>query len=112
MSHLVALNPPITGSLSVRLYPGFGVLGMNIPTTGENGGSPLLNDGILPDAEYHWRVETLPSTGTLTIYLDGSFLWKSEGAQSGNYPWSYRLYENGIDKGVSTVYQTVQDIET
>lgn len=101
MSHLVASSAPITGAHAVKQYAGFGILGANIPATGDNGGSPVLNDGVLPGSEYHWRVVTPPSSGTLTIHPDLSF--ELSGAADGDWSWQYRLYEDGTDEGVATV---------
>ena len=101
MSHLVALTAPQSAAHTVKRYPGFGILGADIPATGDNGGSPVLNDGVLPGSEYHWRVVTPPSSGTLTIHPDLSF--DLEGAADGDWTWQYRLYEDGTDEGVATV---------
>ena len=101
MSHLVALVAPIADAHAVRLYPGFGILGADIPATGDNGGSPVLNDGISGPAEYHWRVVTQPDSGTLTIHPDLSY--ELAGASDGSHPWVYRLFENGVDQGTATV---------
>ena len=101
MSHLVALTAPQAAAHTVKRYPGFGILGADIPATGDNGGSPVLNDGVLPGSEYHWRVVTPPSSGTLTIHPDLSF--ELVGAADGDWTWQYRLYEDGTDEGVATV---------
>ena len=107
MSHLVALTSPIDASHTIRTYPGFGILGKEVPAIGQSGASPVLNDGCEAEAEYHWRIEAPPGAGTLTIYPDTSFLWNSTGVQEGGYSWSYRLFENGIDLGVSIVHINV-----
>lgn len=101
MSHLVSLTAPQSAAHTVKRYPGFGILGADIPATGDNGGSPVLNDGVLPGSEYHWRVVTPPSSGTLTLYPDLSF--ELSGAADGDWSWQYRLYEDGTDEGVATV---------
>jgi len=101
MSHLVALTAPQSAAHTVKRYPGFGILGADIPATGDNGGSPVLNDGVLPGSEYHWRVVTPPSSGTLTLHPDLSF--ELSGAADGDWTWQYRLYEDGTDEGVATV---------
>lgn len=102
MSFPLALTPPIIGAFAFRSYAGFGILGADIPTDGDTGGSPVLNDGILPTAEYYWRIETLPDSGILRIYPNLTF--EHEGATGGLHPWAYRLYENRVDQGVGTVY--------
>ena len=45
-------------------YPGLGILGSAIPTAGDNGGSPVLNDGISAGKEYRWALVTPPASGT------------------------------------------------
>ncbi len=105
MSHLVSSSPPISGAHTVKQYAGFGILGSAIPATGDNGGSPVLNDAISGTAEYYWRVETPPDAGTLTIYPDLSY--ELVGASDGVHPWIYRLFENGIDQGTATVTERV-----
>lgn len=107
MSHIVSATAPITGAHTVKKYPGFGILGADLPATGDNGGSPALNDGINPASEYHWRVETPPSAGALTIYPDLSAEFDADGIADGYYPWVYRLFEDGTDQGTATVSQTV-----
>ena len=107
MTFLVAATSPIAGKFVVKKYAGFGILGADIPTTGDNGGSPVLNDGINSAKEYHWRVETPPSAGVLTIYPDLTFEWDGSGVPDGSYPWVYRLFEDGVSAGTATVSQTV-----
>lgn len=101
MSHLVALTAPQPAAHTIKRYAGFGILGADIPAGGDSGGSPVLNDGIAPSSEYHWRVVTPPGSGTLTIYPDLSF--DLDGAADGDWPWQYRLFEDGTDQGVATV---------
>jgi hypothetical protein len=107
MSHIVASSAPIAAAHTVKRYPGFGILGADIPDDGDNGPSPILNDSPVSTAEYHWRVETAPSAGELTIYPDLTFEWDSSGAADGAYPWVYRLFENGVSQGTATVAQQV-----
>jgi len=107
VTFLVAATSPIAGKFVVKKYAGFGILGADIPTTGDNGGSPVLNDGINSAKEYHWRVETPPSAGVLTIYPDLTFEWDGSGVPDGSYPWVYRLFEDGVSAGTATVSQTV-----
>ncbi len=107
MSHVVSSSAPIASAHTVKQYAGFGILGADIPTTGDNGGSPVLNDSINPTGEYHWRAETPPSAGVLTIYPDLTFEWDGTGVPDGSYPWVYRLFEDGVSVGTATVSQTV-----
>lgn len=101
MSHVVSSSAPITSAHTVKQYAGFGILGADIPAAGDNGGSPVLNDSPQAGSEYHWRVETAPSSGTVTLYPDLTFT--HEGAADGVWPWQYRLYEDGVSQGVATV---------
>ena len=101
MSFLVYSTPPISGAFVVKKYPGFGILGADIPTTGDNGGSPVINDSPAATSEYHWRLETAPASGTVTIYPDLTFA--HTGAADGSWTWQYRLFEDGVDQGVATV---------
>lgn len=107
MSHVVSSSAPITSAHTVKQYAGFGILGADIPATGDSGGSPVLNDSIISTSEYHWRVETPPSAGVLTIYPDLTFEWDGAGVADGSYPWVYRLFDQGVDAGTATVNQTV-----
>ena len=82
-----------------------GILGANIPSEGEHGGSPVLNDfTITPTALYSWEVVTQPTDGALEIFSDLTFTWGSSGVPDGDYSWVYRLYENGFSVGTATVY--------
>lgn len=101
MSHVVSSSAPIASAHTVKGYAGFGILGADIPASGDNGGSPVLNDSPQAGSEYHWRLETAPSSGTVTLYPDLTFT--HEGAADGVWPWQYRLYEDGVSAGVATV---------
>lgn len=107
MRHLVSATPPIASAHTVKRYAGYGILGADLPTGGDHGPSPALNDDISPSAEYYWRVATPPSDGVLTIYADLSFLWDATGVADGWYPWVYRLYQDHVDAGTATVQQIV-----
>lgn len=104
MSHLVSSSPPIASAHTVKRYAGFGILGADIPTGGTSGVSPVINDSPLAGSEYHWRLETAPASGTVTIYPDLTFA--HTGAADGTWTWQYRLYEDGVDQGVATVTDT------
>lgn len=101
MSHLVSSTAPIASAHTVKKYAGFGILGADIPASGEHGASPVLNDSPLSGSEYHWRLETAPSSGTVTIYPDLTFT--HTGAADGTWTWQYRLFEDGVDQGAATV---------
>jgi len=104
MSHIVSATAPITGAHTVKKYAGFGIFGADISTTGDSGGSPLVNDTLDPAGEYYWRVETPPSSGTVTIYPDATFT--HTGAADGVWTWQYRVFKTGVDQGVATVTDT------
>lgn len=104
MTFLVASSSPLAGKFVVKKYAGWGILGSDISTTGDSGGSPLANDTLDPAGEYYWRVETPPSSGTVTIYPDVTFT--HTGAADGVWTWQYRAFKTGVDQGVATVTDT------
>ena len=108
MSHLVASSAPITSAHTVKQYAGFGILGSDIPSTGDNGGSPVLNDGVTSTSEYYWRLETAPSSGMVTLYPDLSF--QHSGAADGTWTWVYRLYWANVDGSSGNGTATVTDV--
>lgn len=101
--HPVTLTPPIADRTAAKFYPGFGILGADIPTTGDNGGSPVLNDGINPASEYHWRLITPPASGIFTIYRDLSCDYDSTGAANGDYTAVYELFEGAGSVGTALI---------
>lgn len=82
-------------------YPGHGILGYDIPSVGVSGPSPVLNDSIILGQEYRWRLVSPPGAGTLVMYEDTSFDFY--GAPDGDYTFTYRLFETGVDVGTATV---------
>lgn len=108
MTHTVSNSAPVSGSHTVKQYAGFGIRGADIPTTGDSGGSPVLNDGILSTSEYYWEVETAPGSGTVTIYPDMTF--EHTGAADGSWTWVYRLYWVDADGTNGNATATVTDI--
>jgi hypothetical protein len=82
---------------------GLGVIGSSIPSTGDNGASFLYNDLTLPadaNKEIRGLIISQPSAGQFYVYEDGSF--EFSGAADGIYPFTYRLFEDGVDKGTTT----------
>lgn len=82
---------------------GLGVLGSEVPSTGEHGPSYLYNDLVLPDdagKEIRGLIVTPPSAGTFFAYEDGSF--SLVGAPDGTYTFTYRLFVDGADLGTAT----------
>lgn len=98
-----ASNPDsaLSGGWLSSAYPGLGILGADIPTTGDNGGSPALNDGINPSSEYRWALVTPPASGTITLYEDLTFEFFA--AANGIHSATYRLWEDGVDQGTATI---------
>lgn len=108
MTFLVASSQPISGAFTVKRHAGFGILGADIPLTGDSGGSPIANDSIAADSEYCWEVVTHPASGTLIIEPDLTF--SHTGASDGTWPWVAKLFEDGHDQGDQTIYDTFGDV--
>lgn len=108
MTHTVSNSAPVSGSHTVKQYAGFGIRGADIPTTGDSGGSPVLNDGILSTSEYYWEVETAPGSGTVTIFPDMTF--EHSGAADGTWTWVYHLYWVDADGTNGNATATVTDV--
>lgn len=98
-----ASNPDsaLSGGWLTSAYPGMGILGSDIQTSGDNGGSPVLNDGISAGKEYRWALVTPPASGTITLYEDLTF--EFSGASDGIHSATYRLWEDGVDQGTATI---------
>jgi hypothetical protein len=82
---------------------GFGVLGSEIPSTGDNGAGYTYNDLSLPadaNKEICGRITTWPTDGTLYAYEDTSFTFSD--APDGAYFFEYQLYVDGIAVGSPT----------
>jgi hypothetical protein len=87
---------------------GLGVLAENIPSSGLDGASFLYNDLSLPadtGKEIRGLIVTPPSDGTFYAWEDGSF--SLVGAADNTYPFTYRLYVDGVDQGTATATITV-----
>jgi hypothetical protein len=116
MTWLALATEPVPGWLS-SVYPGFGIAGADIPADGDNGPSPVLNDGtIIADAEYSWELVSGPvdahgaAAGVLTLYENLTFLFDATGIPAGIYSFVYRLRQMGIVQGTATVSITVGDV--
>jgi hypothetical protein len=86
---------------------GLGVLGSDVPSTGTNGPGYLYNDLTLPadaNKEVRGLIITPPSAGTFFAYEDSGFTLAD--APNGTYTFTYRLFEDGVDKGTAT--ETIQ----
>lgn len=101
MSWVSNPDSALSGGWLTSAYPGLGILGSAIPTTGDNGGSPVLNDGISAGKEYRWALVTSPASGTITLYEDLTF--EFSGAADGIHSATYRLWEDGVDQGTATI---------
>lgn len=89
----------ISGALVIG-DTGLGVLGSDIPSTGDNGAGYAYNDLSLPadaNKEICGRITTWPSAGTLFAYEDTSF--EFFGAPDGTYTFEYQLYVDGVATG-------------
>ena len=89
----------ISGALLIG-DAGLGVLGSDIPSSGDNGAGYAYNDLSLPadaDKEICGRITTWPSAGTLFAYEDTSFDFS--GAPDGVYTFEYQLYVDGVAAG-------------
>lgn len=87
---------------------GLGVVGADVPASGEHGPSFLYNDLALPaDAgkEVRGLIVTPPSSGSLFAHEDGSF--EFTGSSAGAYSFTYRLFVDGADMGTASASFTV-----
>lgn len=108
MSLRVDTSSLIAGAL-VCGNRGLGVLGAEVPSTGDSGAGYLYNDLSLPadaNKEVCGRITSWPSTGDLFAYEDTSF--EFSGAPDGSYTFDYQLYVDGVATGSpETVYLQV-----
>ena len=79
-----------SGAWTSSNYAGLGILFENLPTTGENGGSPLLNDGGVNGDEVRWELLTASGVTINEFNEDGSF------ASDGIGSFTYRSYINNV----------------
>lgn len=86
-------------------YAGLGIPGSAIPSSGDSGPSPVVNDGINVNREYYWKITAYPSAGTLVPYEDLTF--EFSGAPDGTYSFVYPLFEDGVSQGTATVTMQV-----
>lgn len=95
----------LTG-LIASVYPGLGIRGDAIPSTGGDGPSPVYSMLSLPaDAakEYRLRnVAVLTPSASVQTYEDlSAVVTPPVGTVNGKVVWSFRLDEDGVDKGTS-----------
>jgi|GEM_PF-198261 len=106
------LYGPLPGISNHYGSPGLGMLGSVIrgttgPGAGPNGAGYLYNDWEPGDdaKEFRGLIVTPPTSGTFTAYEDGSFSFV--GAPDGAYSFTYRLYVDGSDLGLTTATITI-----
>lgn len=84
------------------VYPGGGILGSAVPSTGSNGhASPLFNDITLPgeaNDEFAWAITVAPSGGTFIPYEDGSFYYLGPSTT-----FTYEGFKNYVSYGTAVV---------
>lgn len=96
----------LTSGWTSSNYPGFGILFENLPTTGESGGSPLLNDGGVNGDEVRWELLTQTDLTVNAFYEDGSF------ESTGTGSFTYRSFVNNSTVGDFTVNVTPESAGT
>lgn len=97
-----ASAPLEDGKLLFARFGGFGVLGAELPTTGEQGPSFLLDDldGGDESTEVRPRITAVPSAGTFTADEFGAFALV--GAPAGTYTFKYRPIVGVTELGEAT----------
>lgn len=95
MSIRVDSSPLIPGSVVVGT-PGLGVLGSDIPSTGDSGPGYAYEDLIAGDdtKEIRGLIVSWPTNGTLRAYEDTSFTY--DGSSD---TFQYQLYVDGVSRG-------------
>lgn len=93
----------VPGGWLSSAYPGHGILGADVPTTGEHGPSALFNDltDLPADLARELRlfIELVPpGLTTFEMGEDGSIVAT---APNGTYVGTGRLYANGADRGTA-----------
>lgn len=97
MSLLADTASMLPGCLVASVYPGLGAPASAIiaaSSGGESGAGPLAGLGLVDGADYYWTVTSLPASGLLQIFEDGSF--SHTGAADGSWPWSANVYADGV----------------
>ncbi len=87
---------------------GLGVLGSQIPSSGDSGAGYLYNDLSIPSdngKEVRGLIVSAPSSGSFFAYEDSSF--EFSGAPDGLYSFTYRLFVDGEDLGTAVSTLTV-----
>jgi hypothetical protein len=88
--------------LLASLYPGHGVRGDQVPSTGVHGPALLYQHVVLPAdaaAEFRWVPSTTPGSGTFVLNEDSSATLT--GAPDGSYPLNGQWFKDGVLGGTS-----------
>ena len=99
----VDTSPLIAGAVVVG-DTGFGVKGIDIPSSGTNGAAVLHQFVTLPadnDVEFRMLITSLPSVGTLTTFEDSSFIYDAPVPTIDSF--TYEWFRDGITQGSDTV---------
>lgn len=100
----VSTSALISGAMLIG-DAGHGVLGSEIPSTGDDGPGYLYNDLVLPadaNKEVRGQITTAPLHGTLIAYEDSSFLYTPNTDYVGTDSFAYQLYVDGVATGSPT----------
>ncbi len=101
-----------SGAVTVGLT-GFGVLGQDIPASGDSGASVFLNDVTLPAdnlVEVRGEIVTWPASGTFFFNEDGSF--EFSGASDGTYYFTYKCFKDEVYVDTYSVSMVVGSIDS
>jgi hypothetical protein len=104
MSLLADTTSMLPGCLVASIYPGLGAPAAAIiaaSSGGESGAGPLVGLGLVDGTDYYWTITSLPASGSLVIYEDGSF--SHTGAADGSWPWSANVYADGVLQWTLTI---------
>lgn len=89
-------------------YPGHGVRGDAIPSTGANGPPPLYNDVTLPGEaadEFRWVPSSIPAGLTTFVSREDSAFIAA--GPDNSYSFPYEGFKNGVSYGTTTVSFTI-----
>jgi hypothetical protein len=92
----------VSPGLTASLYPGHGVRGDQVPSTGVHGPALLYQHAVLPGdaaAEFRWVPSTTPGSGTFVLNEDSSATLT--GAPDGSYPLNGQWFKDGVLGGAS-----------
>lgn len=105
----VSTTPLITGAMVIGDV-GLGVIGSEVPSSGDDGAGYLYNDITLPDdanKEIRGYITTWPTDGTLYAYEDSSFIYWPNPSFVGTDTFLYQLYIDGVASGSPILVELV-----